>query len=93
GRPDTILLGCTHFPLLKGALARVVGPGVRLVDSAQTTAEAVAEYLAATGLASPSKETGTVRFMATDNTARFARTGSLFLGRELKEEEVELVDI
>jgi glutamate racemase len=92
-RPDTILLGCTHFPLLKGALARVVGPGVSLVDSAQTTAEAVDEYLAAAGLATPSKERGSVRFMATDNTARFARTGSLFLGRELKEEEVELVDI
>ena len=93
GRPDTILLGCTHFPLLKGALARVVGPGVSLVDSAQTTAEAVDEYLAASGLANPSKERGSIRFMATDNTARFARTGSLFLGRELREEEVELVDI
>ncbi len=84
-RPDTILLGCTHFPLLKGALARVVGPGVSLVDSAQTTAEAVDGFLAANGLANPRKERGSIRFMATDNTARFARTGSLFLGRELKE--------
>lgn len=92
-RPDTLLLGCTHFPLLKGALARVAGEGVCLVDSARTTAEAVREYLLTSGLANPMTGRGRVHFMATDNTARFARTGSLFLGRTLKKDDIELVDI
>ena len=44
---DTLVLGCTHYPLLKGVIAEVVGPDVALVDSAEATAEAVAELLAA----------------------------------------------
>ena len=93
GHPDTMLLGCTHFPLLRPALRHVVGADVHIVDSAQTTAEAVDNYLSENGLRNPSIEPGTVRLMATDNRHRFARTGSLFLGRELAEEDVELVDL
>lgn len=92
-RPDTLLLGCTHFPLLQKAIARVVGEGMHIVDSAQTTAEAVTEILAGRGLANPSPHQGGVHFMATDNVARFAATGSYFLGRKLSEQDVELVDI
>ena len=91
-RPDTLLLGCTHFPLLQKAIANVVGPDVAIVDSARTTAEAVAEILETQGMAAQG-ETGSVRFMATDNIRRFAATGGLFLGRRLAEEDVELVDI
>lgn len=91
-RPDTLLLGCTHFPLLQGAIANVVGPDVAIVDSARTTAEAVSEILRTQGLAA-TRQKGSVRFMATDNVRRFAATGGLFLGRKLAEEDVELVDI
>ena len=95
-KPDTLLLGCTHFPLLQKAIARVVGSDVHIVDSAQTTAEAVSIILKETGLARttpalPAEEA--VHFMATDNVSRFAATGALFLGRKLSEEDVELVDI
>ena len=91
-KPDTLLLGCTHFPLLQKAIANVVGPDVAIVDSARTTAEAVAETLETQGMAAQGKK-GSVRFMATDNVRRFAATGGLFLGRKLDEKDVELVDI
>ena len=91
--PDTLLLGCTHFPMLQEALQNVVGPQVRIVDSAATTALRVAEELKATNLLSPGKGPAHYSFLTTDNTARFARTGSLFLGRELGHGEVSLVDL
>lgn len=90
--PDTVLLGCTHFPLLEGAIARVVGSGVRIVDSASTTAETVCGILEKSGLAAKGGR-GSVHFLATDNVQRFAATGKHFLGRELFAEDVELVDI
>ena len=91
--PDTLLLGCTHFPLLQEALRNVVGPGVRIVDSAATTALRVAEELRATNLLRQGNGPAHYRFLTTDNMARFARTGSLFLGRELGDGEVSLVDL
>ena len=91
--PDTLLLGCTHFPMLQEALQNVVGPQVRIVDSAATTALRVAEELRATNLLSQGNGPAHYSFLTTDNTARFARTGSLFLGRELGHGEVSLVDL
>ena len=91
--PDTLLLGCTHFPLLQEALQNVVGPQVRIVDSAAITALRVAEELQATNLLRQGTGPAHYRFLTTDNTTRFARTGSLFLGRELADAEVSLVDL
>jgi glutamate racemase len=92
-RPDTLLLGCTHFPPLRQALQRVVGAHVRIVDSAATTAESVQREMASRSLLRQSASPGRHRFLTTDNPARFVRTGSLFLGRALKNAEVELVDL
>lgn len=91
--PDTLLLGCTHFPLLQEALQNVVGPQVRIVDSAATTAQCVADELRATNLLRHADNGAHYRFLTTDNAARFARTGSLFLGRNLGDDEVCLVDL
>ncbi|MCX7059007.1 MAG: glutamate racemase, partial [Proteobacteria bacterium] len=66
--------------------------GVTLVDSAATTARAVAQLLAQRGLASP-LAVGATHFLATDGAERFARVGSIFLGRPLLAAEVELVDV
>jgi glutamate racemase len=96
-RVDTLLLGCTHFPVLRGVLAEVCGPGVTLVDSAETTASAVARALASTGLRRPELEgahAGAVlRFLATDAPSRFARVGAVFLGHPIRVDDVELVDL
>jgi glutamate racemase len=89
---DTVVLGCTHFPVLRGVLARVCGPGVTLVDSAETTARAVARMLGVPrGPSSPAE--GQIRFLATDAPERFARVGAVFLGHSIRVEDVELVDL
>lgn len=87
---DTAILGCTHYPLLKGTIARVLGPGVALVDSAHTTAEAVAARLAEQGLAR-SEGSGAVRYLLTDGNVRFADVGARFLGHGLG--EIEIIDL
>ena len=95
-RVDTVVLGCTHFPVLRPVLAEVCGAGVTLVDSAETTASAVARALAAAGLArSPGEpEAGqAIRFLATDAPSRFARVGAVFLGHPIRVDDVELVDL
>ena len=92
-QPDTIVLGCTHFPLLAGAIRVVAGPGPTLVDSATTTAEAVAELLATSHLATASEQPGVVRLQATDGRERFARVGARFLGERLSPDAVEIVDL
>lgn len=91
--PDTLVLGCTHYPLLSEAIRNVIGPDPVMVDSAATTAEAVAQRLSALSLTCTSDRTGLSRFCTTDDTARFARAGSLFLGQSLAEGDVSLVDI
>jgi glutamate racemase len=93
--PDTLLLGCTHFPVLAAALRKSIPAAIAVVDSARTTAEAVAALLAAQGLAraADSPAPGPKRFLATDGPERFARVGSIFLGRPISAADVELVDV
>ena len=92
-RPDTLLLGCTHFPLFTDALRHVVGPDVRIVDSAATTAQAVEEELRRRGMLCESEAPGTSRFLVTDNIARFMRSCGYFLGEEIRKDDVALVDL
>lgn len=92
--PDTLLLGCTHFPLLAPALRAVLGPDVALVDSAATTAASVAAVLTSEGLLRPQQTAGGhTRFCTTDDVARFARVGGLFLGMDLHAADVEKIDL
>lgn len=93
--PDTLVLGCTHFPVLAGAIRETIGDTVALVDSAETTAAAVAEALAGASLGSPAGLGGdrASRFFATDSPERFARVGAIFLGRPIDPQSVELVDL
>ena len=95
--PDTLVLGCTHFPVLARVIGRVAGTmtsgGVKLVDSAATTARFVEKELAAKGLAAKRRGKGKTRFMATDSPERFARVGGIFFGETIATKDVELVDI
>ena len=90
--PDTLVLGCTHFPMLAGAIRAAVGSGIRVVDSAATTAKVVRDQLATARLLGGTGRT-MVRFLATDGAERFARVGTRFLGQTLSAENVELVDL
>ncbi|HEU4569711.1 MAG TPA: glutamate racemase [Gemmatimonadales bacterium] len=89
---DTLVLGCTHYPLLKPLLARVMGAEVALIDSAEETARAVARVLAERGLQAPVGGTVTHRFAVSDDPARFQAVGSRFLGERLANVEVVSVE-
>lgn len=91
--PDTLVLGCTHFPLLASAIRNVVPAGTTIVDSAATTAEAVHNILTGMALNRPAEGCGQTVYLTTDDAARFARTGTRFLGTPIAEHEVELVDL
>jgi glutamate racemase len=80
---DTLVLGCTHYPLLKPLLGEVAGAGVQLVDSAETVAREAAQLLAERGLKNPGRESPAHEFFVTDVPQRFQRVGELFLGRPL----------
>ncbi len=91
-RPRALVLGCTHFPALKDVIAKVAGPDVALVDSAETTARSVAETLEKTGMLNPGRA-GTAHFLATDAPDRFANVGEIFLGEPIDPGDVEVVDL
>ncbi len=90
GIPDTLVLGCTHFPVLAAAVHAVLPRHVALVDSAATVAAAVARQLPAP--ANPSGQ-GSVTWLATDGAARFARVSAVFLGEALRPEDIEIIDL
>ena len=85
---DTLVLGCTHYPLLKPLLADVAGPGVQLVDSAVTTAQATAATLERLGLLNPPAAETYYRYFVTDIPLRFQTIGERFLGRSIQQLEM-----
>lgn len=91
--PDTLVLGCTHYPLLRPLIERAVRPGVKVIDSAEAAAAQAAKMLdgraahAAEGAAAETK----IRCFATDSVEKFERLGSRFLGRPVG--HVELIDL
>lgn len=93
GLLDTLVLGCTHFPTLSEAIAKVTGEGVILVDSAATTAAAVKMRLVAEGILNPQEQSGRLSFLVTDSPERFARVANNFFNEEIEAGSVELIDI
>jgi glutamate racemase len=87
-RIGTLVLGCTHYPLLKPLLERVVGPEVRLIDSGEETARVVAAAIRQRGLEAPDGAPGTHRFAVSDDEARFRQVGARFIGDRLGRAEV-----
>ncbi len=84
---DTLVLGCTHYPLLKPLLHEVLGPGVRLIDSAQETAAETARVLADQGLSAPDGAAAAYHFVCSDEPSRFLALGQRFLGRAIDDVE------
>jgi glutamate racemase len=86
---DVLVLGCTHYPLIKPLLRRVLPADVAIVDSAESTAKVVEDLLRRSPLAKPDEPerrgVPRITFFATDSVQKFQRLGSLFLGRELGE--------
>lgn len=88
---DTLVLGCTHYPLLKPVLRAVAGDDVELLDSAEAIARETAVVLEAAQLSNPQAGPPEYRFFITDVPQRFQEVGGRFLGRPL--EHVSIVSI
>lgn len=82
-RVDTLVLGCTHFPLLARPISEVVGRGVTLVSSADETAFEVRDLLERTGWLRDRSDAGAIRVLTSGSPARFRELGERFLGAPL----------
>jgi len=93
-KPDTLVLGCTHYPLLRPLIERAVPEGMKVIDSAESTAEAAARLFNGRAKCRSEKDnelTTEIRCFATDSVDKFERLGSRFLGRPTG--TVQLVDL
>lgn len=97
-QPDALVLGCTHYPILRDVIQQTVGESVKLVDSGEATAEEVAKLLLEKGLANSNLVAGTRRlcddldhFFVTDAADRFARVAERFLGT--KPSKLEAIEV
>jgi glutamate racemase len=88
---DTVILGCTHYPLIRPIFQRVLGRGVTLIFSAEETAREVAETLARKEIENDAAREGAYRFLTTGDPAAFRALGERFL--QLPLGEVEHVDV
>ena len=90
-RVDTVILGCTHYPLVRPMLQRILGRDVRLVTAGHALAATAQRLLAIDGLATSSDEEGAYRFLCTGDPVAFRELGTRFL--QLPLGEVEPVDV
>lgn len=89
-KPDTLVLGCTHYPLLRGTIEAAVPAGIRVIDSAEASADRVARTVEPRP-ASAGGTAGSCRFFATDSVEKFQSLGTRFLGSAIR--NIELVDL
>ncbi len=97
-QPDALVLGCTHYPILRDVIQQTVGENVKLVDSGEATAEEVENLLNEKGLANPKKVSGKRKlcddldhFFVTDAAERFSRVAERFLGT--KPSKLEAIEV
>lgn len=90
---DTVLLGCTHFPVFAPLLTRLLPAGVSVVDSADATAIALKQLLTQGDLLNGSPSQAAVHYLVTDSVQRFQKVGEIFLGETLSTADIELVDV
>lgn len=84
---DTLILGCTHYPLLALIIKNVMGKGVKLVDSAEETAKEAKDLLEECGLKSESKRKGKLKIYVSDEPAKISVSAKRFLGRRIDSAE------
>lgn len=80
---DTLILGCTHYPLLADIIGDIMGSSVKLIDSGQTTALFASEYLRSHDLLNPSDKPGVNRFYVSDSIDGFVDVANIFLGGDI----------
>ena len=88
---DTLILGCTHYPLLKGVIGDIMGEKTKLIDSGAAAARAVAAYLKEKDMLSSEKKGEQYKFFVSDSPESFEKLGSLFLGRDMGGAEIRRI--
>lgn len=90
---DTVILGCTHYPVLSDAIKKVLGEGVTLINAGTATSKAVYEYLKANDLLNDNTEKGSQKFYVSDKADSFRSIASVLLGETIDEERVEQINL
>lgn len=85
---DVLILGCTHYPLLKNTIKKTLGDKIRLIDSAEETARDIAKIMRSNN---SNKDVGKKEFYLTDNSENFLNIASKFLGRKIN--KIKVIDI
>lgn len=80
---DTLILGCTHYPLIKEAISAYLGSGVSIIDSGKETALFASKVLKRTELTNSKSSDGNISFYVSDSTEGFSKTAQLFLGKNI----------
>ena len=88
---DTLVLGCTHYPILRKVIAETIGPEIRIIDSAEAVALRTRELLAESGLLNSTLKTYTPHLLVSDLPQKFSMLYQLFMGSEMP--DVELVEV
>ena len=89
---DTLILGCTHYPLLAKTVKRVLGNSVMLIDSGKATADFVAQYLEQNSLLAEKKKSEQYKFFVSDSVDGFLNVANIFLNKNI-EKMIEKIDI
>jgi len=90
---DTLILGCTHYPVLAAAISKVLGDGVTLINAGTATAKAVSKFLEENGMLNSSGNDGKIKFYVSDKADSFRKQASVLLGEEIDESKVEQVSL
>ena len=90
---DTVILGCTHYPILKDAIAKIMGDQVSLIDAGFATSKAVADYLNDNDMLNDKTDNGEYKFYVSDKPDSFRNIASVLLGEKIDEERVEQVSL
>jgi len=90
---DSLVLGCTHYPVLKGVISAVMGDSIKLIDSAEVTAEKVNSILQSLGWLNDSRLVGSQpdEFFVTDFPERFKKVGEIFLNRKIEKVQTAIL--
>ncbi len=89
---DTLILGCTHYPVITDIIRDIMGDGVKLINPGEHTAKAAKKYILENSLQNSSKEKGKHEYFVSDRTESFSKTASILMGNPIKE-NVTRVDI
>ncbi len=90
---DTVILGCTHYPLLSNVIQKIMGENVTLINMGTATSSAVKNFLIKNNLLADANNNATNKFFVSDMTDSFEKTAELLLGKRIDSNSIEQVDI